>query len=139
MLPVPLAHLPSWSQPLLLLISQTDSSLPAAPSRPPGAMAPPRRQPGRPAASARRFLFRPRITDRPEQGENVSGVGSVRSSSDRFSTWLRVRVHTATCTRGPPSASVTAGPCLRAALNWSRLSAVCQKSALPSPPRLIFY
>lgn len=39
MLPVSLAHLPSWSQPLRLLISQTDSSPPAAPSRRPGAAA----------------------------------------------------------------------------------------------------
>lgn len=52
MLSAPLAHLPSWSQPLTPLISQTDSSLPATSSQCPGTRnaSPVARLPGRPAS-----------------------------------------------------------------------------------------
>lgn len=135
MLPVPLTHLPSWSQPLRLLISQTDSSLPAASSRRPGTGA---------APSAARPPARPSVQGICTRGKRWPRGWGRRLGHPIRGKFHRRRFHVVTChpgrstrVRGPPSASVTAArppPRSRELL----ISSVSETRAASSPG-FIFY
>lgn len=125
----------SWSQPLRLLISQTDSSLPAAP--PPGAQ-----EPG-PHPSAARLPARP-------SRESAPGVAMARGWGRRLghpirgkfhrrgvSTWSRVTPGKINTCPGSPFERLSL---LRAPLPRELLiSSVSETRAAPPLPGFIFY
>lgn len=101
MLPVPLAHLPSWSHPLILLISQTDSSLPAvlpllSNSEALWSTFSCSRTGLHPFCMSINFPSQNKASPQ-EKRENIFSIWSVKSYSDRFSTWLNVTLWGATC------------------------------------------